>query len=246
MKYYILFCLIFSLPGLLSAQQDVKVKYALKYIEDAGSRLVINTFRSDNAPFLVEDSYASLLVDGEKAFSSIHISKYALGGPDSTVVRLLTGRDYWQDSTKAYTLIDATRAVPENYISFIERGEGAGEVVPWVIHEENKMIGDYRCFKATSRFISRYKEDGTEVSRPVVAWFSPELPYPFGPLQFSGLPGLILELQTDSALFGATNVSFSDGIEIPDMPNLKQVKSGTNETINIKRAKELKTGITRD
>lgn len=51
--------------------------------------------------------------------------------------------------------------------------------------EDTDPIMDYECSKATTEF----------AGRNYTAWFTPEIPLPFGPYKFGGLPGLILKLE---------------------------------------------------
>lgn len=51
--------------------------------------------------------------------------------------------------------------------------------------EETDSIIGYGCQKATVEF----------AGRSCTAWFTPEIPLPFGPYKFGGLPGLILKLE---------------------------------------------------
>lgn len=75
----------------------------------------------------------------------------------------------------------------------------------WVITTETKKIGDYLCYKATSE--KKLKNNkGIEYNSPVVAWFAPALPYSYGPQDFIGLPGLILELKFYKTVYLATNI----------------------------------------
>lgn len=64
--------------------------------------------------------------------------------------------------------------------------------------EETHSIMGYDCRKATVEF------DG----RSYTAWFTPEIPLPFGPYKFGGLPGLILELEDDERQFVWEAVGF--------------------------------------
>jgi GLPGLI family protein len=68
----------------------------------------------------------------------------------------------------------------------------------WKLINSTKNIGKYTTYKATTEkeIVTR---NGTIIRREVVAWYCPELPIGFGPKEFSGLPGLILELK-DGAL----------------------------------------------
>ena len=50
--------------------------------------------------------------------------------------------------------------------------------------EESTVLG-YECSKATTEF----------AGRTYTAWFTPEIPLPFGPYKFGGLPGLILKIE---------------------------------------------------
>ncbi|QCX02208.1 GLPGLI family protein [Aggregatimonas sangjinii] len=53
----------------------------------------------------------------------------------------------------------------------------------WEIHDDTKKIGDFQCSKATTNFRGR----------DYTAWFSTDIPLPYGPWKLHGLPGLILE-----------------------------------------------------
>ncbi|MHA6281271.1 GLPGLI family protein [Salinimicrobium sp. CAU 1759] len=55
--------------------------------------------------------------------------------------------------------------------------------IDWTIHEDTKLIGSHTAKKATGSFRGR----------EYTAWFSTEIPLPFGPWKLQGLPGLILE-----------------------------------------------------
>jgi len=55
----------------------------------------------------------------------------------------------------------------------------------WTINYEKKYIGGYKCYKATKK---------CDCGKDIEAWFTPEIPLPFGPAGYAGAPGLILEV----------------------------------------------------
>ena len=79
--------------------------------------------------------------------------------------------------------------------------------IDWKMTTETKQIGKYTSFKATASIpsadLSWYDfswnnlskdEDGEVQMTEVIAWYSPQIPISQGPLEYWGLPGLILEV----------------------------------------------------
>ncbi|MNR06383.1 hypothetical protein D3C85_1224520 [compost metagenome] len=98
----------------------------------------------------------------------------------------------------------------------------------WTILNESKKIEGYTCFKATTPFLT--DEDGKKKENIFfTAWFSPEIPFSFGPLGYGGLPGLILELQTDKATFFVKKINLSLD-KTPEIDKLTSPKAITAET----------------
>lgn len=71
------------------------------------------------------------------------------------------------------------------------------EQVPlkWKITQESKKINKFFCYKATA--IKEIVNSKGVFKREITAWFTPEIPFPFGPSEFGGLPGLILEIESE-------------------------------------------------
>lgn len=57
----------------------------------------------------------------------------------------------------------------------------------WKLMDETKIINTINCKKAEVTF----------KGRNWIAWYSPEIPFPYGPMKFSGLPGLIVKITDD-------------------------------------------------
>ncbi|GAB1309652.1 GLPGLI family protein [Urechidicola sp. KH5] len=84
--------------------------------------------------------------------------------------------------------------------------------IKWNIGKESKKIGEYLCLKATAMIPTKdltwydfswgqlrnnETEEGEEPEvemSEVVAWYTPQIPLNQGPLEYWGLPGLILEV----------------------------------------------------
>lgn len=62
------------------------------------------------------------------------------------------------------------------------------KLIEWELTQESKKIGKYTCFKAI-------KKAGNEKSANTEVWYTPEIPVGFGPAEYNGLPGLIIEVQ---------------------------------------------------
>lgn len=78
----------------------------------------------------------------------------------------------------------------------------------WTLTNESKLIDNYKCFKATSKFIKDLGNN-KKTTFPIIAWYCPEIPIATGPLGYGGLPGLILELQERIITYGAKNIAFN-------------------------------------
>jgi len=69
----------------------------------------------------------------------------------------------------------------------------------WKIHNEKKKIGNFTCSKASIHFRGR----------EYITWFTKEIPVPYGPWKFKGLPGLILEVYDVDNVFHITTKKIS-------------------------------------
>jgi len=78
--------------------------------------------------------------------------------------------------------------------------------IDWKIEEKTKSINNFLCRKATT----------TYKGNSYTAWFSADIPIPFGPWKFHGLPGLILEAYDDSKFYQikATKINLTTGCEV--------------------------------
>ncbi|WP_452600696.1 GLPGLI family protein [Pontimicrobium sp. MEBiC06410] len=108
--------------------------------------------------------------------------------------------------------------------------------IDWKLSTETKKIGDYNCYKATATMPTaslkwysfswselRQKENQKEGEMPmtaVEAWYTPQIPISQGPLEYWGLPGLILEVSADNTTMLCYKITINPEekvkIEAPD------------------------------
>lgn len=79
--------------------------------------------------------------------------------------------------------------------------------VKWNLTQDKKKIGDYICYKATTE----KKAEGRNGSftKKIVAWYTQSIPFNYGPKEYKGLPGVILELQEGEILFKAIEIKLN-------------------------------------
>ena len=84
----------------------------------------------------------------------------------------------------------------------------------WKVFKEYKMIGRYKCYKATTSysFYSKLADNNFEVK--IVAWFTPQISLPFGPAGYDGLPSLALEVQVGGFYFVASKILINADVKI--------------------------------
>ncbi len=93
------------------------------------------------------------------------------------------------------------------------------QTIDWKLEPDTKNIGNYTCFKATASIptdqltwysfswdnLKETDDTETDSTQPkdvkmtlVEAWYTPQVPVRHGPLEYWGLPGLILEVSADN------------------------------------------------
>jgi GLPGLI family protein len=77
---------------------------------------------------------------------------------------------------------DFIKNLSANYYQFSTKVK-----IDWIITNEKKKIGDFDVVKAVGDYGGRHW----------IAWYCSEIPFPYGPYVFYGLPGLILEVYDD-------------------------------------------------
>ena len=115
---------------------------------------------------------------------------------------------YYTDLSKG-TILEQKEMMGRKFLIDSRTGE-----TKWKLTGRQKKIAGYNCQEA----------EGKQGDVSVTAWFTPELPLPYGPLHFGGLPGIILRLELDKGHM----VVEANAVELKPVSreDLKQPKEG--------------------
>jgi GLPGLI family protein len=169
--------------------KGVKVQTLLKSVKDKSEQLVFTLdFNTNQSHFFLNEM---MFNDSESDKESTKIASFIIGNTD-----------YYYDIQKNIGTnineLNGTLIKDEN------------PKKNWEISTETKMIDNYLCYKAT--YTKSYFRDGENKKTIITAWFAPSLPYPFGPIGYNGLPGLILELKEFDRTIYVTNIKIKNEI----------------------------------
>ncbi len=116
-------------------------------------------------------------------------------------IMIAEGSYYTNNNDKIF--LQKTELGGEEFIIKLKQNDFA-----WNVTKETKTINGYKCFKATrEKVISNTKGS---YKFEIEAWFAPTIPRQFGPKNFHGLPGLILELKDSHFTLVAKEINFQE------------------------------------
>ncbi len=133
--------------------------------------------------------------------------------------------------------------------------------IEWSLESETKKIGNYSCFKATASIPSdeltwysfswdklrnTTESDSTQVKEvkmtQIEAWYAPQIPVRHGPLDYWGLPGLILEVSANNTTMLCSKIVLNPDeiIEIEAPSKGKEVSKKEYQEIITDKMKEFR------
>lgn len=133
--------------------------------------------------------------------------------------------------------------------------------IEWILDSETKKIGNYSCFKATAsiptdeltwysfswdKLRNTTESDSTALKEvkmtQIEAWYAPQIPVRHGPLDYWGLPGLILEVSADNTTMLCSKIVLNPDeiIEIEAPTKGKEVSKTEYQTIITEKMKEFR------
>lgn len=105
----------------------------------------------------------------------------------------------------------------------------------WIITKESKKIEQYICYKALLEE-EKTNRSGKKIKKTITAWFAPTLPHSYGPKNYYGLPGLILELTENKTTFLAQKITLQKKENKIEKPKGKTI---TQEEFDLKQEEML-------
>ena len=112
------------------------------------------------------------------------------------------------------------------------------KMTEWLFTQQTKKIGKYTCYKAIRKNKDYEKRDSIFSSKKSIktsVWYTLEIPVPYGPSLYNGLPGLVLEANFGKIVFKATKIIVNpknktrinkpvEGIKIDEKEYYKKIK----------------------
>lgn len=149
---------------------------------------ILITYNYENKYFTQKSQL--LVDDGQAQFSILPVNKtgndiITIDDKSNNSITILKDSDtaiYFSTSKDSVITMSLSDSKGSRYLV----KDNAPKII-WIVYEnERKMISGYNCYKAKGIFRGR----------EYVAYFTDELPIPFGPFKFKGLPGLILDIKS--------------------------------------------------
>lgn len=171
------FLLVFCLQSIAQETPIAKIYYVFKHMNDTAQR---DKFLRDNVGTYLgvkTSLYTSVSSDKVNEKLKEQMSNPSFDGNIVLSKNTSTIKSSYVLDLAKNQLQEVYRVASDEYLL-----KENFPVLDWEIFEDSKVIGGYTCQKATTKFKGRTYE----------AWFTTEIPMPFGPWKLHGLPGLIL------------------------------------------------------
>ncbi|PWG05956.1 GLPGLI family protein [Polaribacter aquimarinus] len=110
----------------------------------------------------------------------------------------------------------------------------------WTLLDETKKIGNYKAYKAVA--IEKIKTKNGFKTNNITAWYTPAINIQYGPIGYSGLPGLILELKKNHIVYYVTNIKLNPKkqVEVKKPTKGKKITYKEFNEMVLKATKKLK------
>ncbi len=161
-----------------------------------------------NVSFLLKDTRFILRFKNDKSSFEMESTVAHEKNKFSGAVAMHTGSDgvfYYNATT--HECINQRKTLGKTFLV-------TSDPLQWETHNESKKIGNYTCYKATTNQEIELN-NGQRKTFLITAWYTPEIPISFGPKNYGGLPGLIIESDMNGAFrFIASKINVNPKKEV--------------------------------
>lgn len=119
---------------------------------------------------------------------------------------------------KDNTIIENHEFLGENY--FIKKRINNFD---WKIEDSKVKINGYYCYKANTIITEEGRNGLKEII--VTAWFTPEINFSYGPNGYSGLPGMIVQIQKGNTITYLSKIKFEKHKEDLELPSFETISN---------------------
>jgi GLPGLI family protein len=231
-KLQILFFFVYSL--FLNGQNLLKVEYKISHhtkpseLTNKEVKIDINTSKLINKVKDEADSLFkyTLLSDGKKSFyfKTIENIPFNYSKIQIAVLNYYINHNFYINTSEKY-IFEYFDGMGDKFLIKLDYNP-----IEWEILKETKNVQGYTCYKA----IAKLKDNKFNI-KTLDVWFAPEINNSHGPYIAFGLPGIVLELNTDMYKVFATKISFDlkdEEILKLDIPKYKiTTKDELNERV---------------
>lgn len=109
------------------------------------------------------------------------------------------------------------------------------DTIDWNIIDERKKIGEFNCLKAIG-----FKKTSNNDLKQIIAWFTTDVNAPYGPKDYLGLPGLILEVEDNGLKYICESISFGNEKFKKPTEGIKISQKELNEYVTKRAYEEFK------
>ncbi len=107
---------------------------------------------------------------------------------------------YWTSIVKQECFMQDCKTLDECFV--IEK-----EKAQWELTQETKKIAGYNCYKAINT-------NSKNKIKKTIAWYTNEIPLGYGPKNYCGLPGLVIEIEEAAIAYRAKKITLNPKNEI--------------------------------
>lgn len=203
MKRILFFYFLFIFTSYLFSQSGEIIYESQILNEDLKNQPLDNTFSKEDENFLKKINNNINKLDFILTFNKFNSifkkeDKMKINDKSLDIAVIIAGKGvYYTSHKEGITLIEKEFSGKTFLIKIPN--------TKWKLIQEEKKVGKYVCYKATT--IKTGEGRNGKIEKKITAWYSPQIPYNFGPKEYNGLPGLILQLQEDNLLITAKKIT---------------------------------------